>query len=505
MTGIKKYLGTICPVLLLVVIVMSPVNITAQDPPDIPDLIRVTVDHSDNGILIQWNPSSDTDIRFYHLYKMNAHNSFEKLFSFSSNIFQFKHMTSGLKNLAYSVTAEDSTGNESLFGQNVHRAVDLSVEFDLCAQSNNLQWTSYEGWEGKISGYKVFGAVSGDALQLLKFVQSSTTSYTHTEVDIDTSYNYYIETVHTSGIISLSAIDTVDTHYPEAPSYLIIDHVTVVDQSTVELQFSADITGPVNSFRVLRRSNPDTPFTEVETRWNMSESTQVVQDQFPTGSISYQYMVQSVFQPAECTTPLVVSESNRGNSILLVNELNGQVVTLSWTPYETYKPGLAGYTIQRRSSGDEFFDLETVGPVTTQWQEHIQSVVNGFQPGEVQYRVIALGNPNEEGIVEHSFSNITTAVVETHIQVPSAFTPGSNDMNFEFKPQMDFAPREYVMMVLDRGGRKMFETTDPGEGWDGRFRDGEFVNEAVYVYYIQYTDYTGLLRTFTGNVTVLYP
>ena len=78
-------------------------------------------------------------------------------------------------------------------------------------------------------------------------------------------------------------------------------------------------------------------------------------------------------------------------------------------------------------------------------------------------------------------------------------------MNFEFKPQMDFAPEKYVMMVMDRGGRKMFETSDPGEGWDGRFQGGEFVNEAVYIYYIQYTDYTGLFRTFTGNVTVLYP
>jgi hypothetical protein len=78
-------------------------------------------------------------------------------------------------------------------------------------------------------------------------------------------------------------------------------------------------------------------------------------------------------------------------------------------------------------------------------------------------------------------------------------------MNFEFKPLMDFAPKDYIMIVVDRGGRKMFETTDPGEGWDGRFKGGDFANEAVYVYYIQYTDYTGLFKTFTGNVTVLYP
>jgi gliding motility-associated-like protein len=70
---------------------------------------------------------------------------------------------------------------------------------------------------------------------------------------------------------------------------------------------------------------------------------------------------------------------------------------------------------------------------------------------------------------------------------------------------MDFAPREYVLIVMDRGGRKLFETTNPEEGWDGTYMGGDFVNEAVYVYYIQYTDNTGLFRTYSGNVTVLYP
>ena len=60
-------------------------------------------------------------------------------------------------------------------------------------------------------------------------------------------------------------------------------------------------------------------------------------------------------------------------------------------------------------------------------------------------------------------------------------------------------------MVLDRAGRRVFETTQADQGWDGRYQNGEFVNEGVYVYYIQYTDHTGLARTLTGNVTVLYP
>jgi gliding motility-associated-like protein len=119
--------------------------------------------------------------------------------------------------------------------------------------------------------------------------------------------------------------------------------------------------------------------------------------------------------------------------------------------------------------------------------------------------VLAVEYQSGSGDPGISYSNIISVTVETNMQVPSAFTPGSNDMNFEFKPLIDFAPKDYIMIIMDRGGRKMFETTNPGEGWDGRFQNGEFVNEGVYVYYIQFTDYTGRFKSFTGNVAALYP
>jgi gliding motility-associated-like protein len=504
MLGKGTYLKAISKTLLLVLILLLHMGVQAQLP-DIPDLIRVTVDHSDNGVLIEWEASTSQGIMSYYIYE-KVGDIFTWLDSVPANTFQYKDLSLGKGSLPYAVTAIDSSLNESLFGQNYQRIVYLSTEFDLCTQSNILQWSDYEGWEGNISGYRVYGGIAGSPLQELDLLPATTNSYSHSGLDPNTDYVYYIETTHTpTGNISLSALDTVNTVYPEAPSYLILDHVNVVDEASVELQFTADISGQVSGFRIMRRSNPGSAFLEVETLWDISGPTQVVQDQVATGSISYEYMIESLFQPAGCPTSIVMSVSNQGNNILLSNTLNDQIITLSWTPYEEYEPGLAGYLIQRRMGGGDFVDIETVGPFTNQWQETIQSLDNGYQAGEIQYRVIALSNPYNGGSVEQSISNLSTAVVETQMQVPNAFTPGSNDINAEFKPLMDFAPEEYLMIVVDRGGRKMFETTDPGEGWDGRFQGGSFVDEAVYVYYIQYTDYTGLFQTFTGNVTVLYP
>jgi gliding motility-associated-like protein len=509
MTGLRKY-GWI-GIGLVLGILLSPgvVPLFGQlELPDKPDLIRVTVNHSTNGVLIEWEASTDTTVDLYHIYRMN-NGTGTKIFSFSSETLHYEHMTSGMENLAYTVTAEDTldgtASRESLLEENEHRAVAIDLEFDPCEPSNTINWTGYVGWEGNISGYRIYGGVAGTEPQLLKFVHEKTRSYADKGILIDTTYIYYVEAVHTSGMTSLSPIDTITTRYPEAPEFLTVDYVSVVDRSTVELQFTADVEGAVNNFRVMKRSAGGSTFTEVETIWNAAQSTRVIQDRFPTVNTSYEYIVQSLYKPEGCQNPLVISESNPGTSMLLQGALVDQMASLSWTPYKTYPGGLSGYVIQRKSGVGEFVDLQSVGAETTSWREPVESVINGFQPGNLQYKVLAIGNDTGSDGPHISVSNNVNIAVETHLKVPSAFTPGSNDMNFEFKPIIDFAPRDYTLIIYDRVGRKLFETEDPGEGWDGSFGSGDFVMEGVYVYFIQYTDYTGLFRTISGNVTVIHP
>jgi len=505
MTGSQKYGRILRSVILLIFSIMCPLTGSAQeDLPDKPDMIRVTVDHVDNGVLIQWEASTNNDIEWYHIYNV-INRTGHKIATVTSNVLDYKYMGGGVENLAYTITAEDTIGNESLLEDNEHRAVIATTKFNPCAPDNIITWTGYEGWENNISGYRIYGGPSGEEMKLLEFVHYATRSFTHKEVTFNTTYTYYVETVNISGLTSLSPIDTIKTIYPKAPGFLTMDYVSVVDRSTIELQFSADIDAEVNDFRVMRRSNSDTPFIEIQSLYNETNQTSVIRDQIQTSVTNYEYIVQSVYQPEECISPLVISESNPGTSILLKDSLQDQITTLTWTPYETYESGLSGYIIQRKSGTGEFYDIESVGPGTTLWSESVQSVINGFQPGDLQYKVLAVSNHDGQGDPSLSASNIVSVSVETELKVPSAFTPGSNDMNFEFKPVIDFAPKKYILIIYDRAGRKLFETVDPGEGWDGRFRNGEFVNEGVYVYYIQFTDYTGLFNSITGNVTVLYP
>jgi len=489
-------------VLLIIIFASFQHTIIAQgELPDIPDIIRVTVDHSDGGHLIQWEPSSDPDIANYRIYIRNDL-VFQLLVTAPPDTYEYKYLGAGIRNPAFAVTALDSSGNESLFEQNVHRAVGTSVQFDPCIPANVISWEPYEGWEGNISAYEIYGRSEGGTFDMLGFVSPSSLTFTDESISTGNNYLYFVTAVNINGTTSLSAIGAISSNYPAPPSFISLDYVTVIGPSQVEISISTDLSGEINDFRIMKRSNPGTPFIEVMTITDATQSTLVVTDDIPTSAESFEYMVQSLYTPPSCSEPIILSQSNPGNNVLLNYEVTDQTISLNWTPYEAFESGLSGYTIQRSGVDGEFFDIQTVGSGTTSWQETIESVINGYQTGELRYKVVAHESMAGSG---ESHSNIVSVHVVTNLQVPNAFTPGSNDMNFEFKPRFDFAPRDYLMIVLDRGGRKLFETSDPGEGWDGRFRQGEFVTEGVYVYFIQYTDYTGLFRTYTGNVTVLYP
>ncbi len=495
-------------VLLISGLLLLSAQIKAQgDRPDIPDMIRVTVVHENDGVLIEWEASTDTTVDLYQMYRMNEGTG-TPIFTFSSKTLHFLHETSGLENLAYTVTAIDtldgSGSRESLLGDNEHRAVELDLEFEPCEPANIINWSGYVGWEGKTSGYRIYGGLKGEEMQMLKFVHPNTRSFKHQGVAYGSTYNYYIETVHTSGITSHSPIEEIQTVFPEGPALLRMDEVSVLDKTSIQLRFTADVEGPVNNFRIMRRSNTDSPYAEVHTIWNSTEAEMTFKDAVPTRTNSYQYLVQSIYQPDGCSKPITISESNPGSSIFLQSSLEAQHVILSWNPYETYTTGLSGYRIQRKNGSGEFIEVASTGPESTGWQETIGSLVNGYQTGEIYYRIIAEGNQVEGSDPGVSYSNVVSVAMETSIQVPNAFTPGKST-NYLFKPLIDFAPEKFVMIIYDRGGRKLFETTHADEGWDGSYGGGGYAMEGVYVYFIQYTDYTGLSKTLSGNVSVIYP
>ncbi|MBN2699583.1 MAG: gliding motility-associated C-terminal domain-containing protein [Bacteroidales bacterium] len=484
--------------------------LTAQDLPDKPEIQRVTIDTSYHGqgyrVFVEWLPSTSPDVSHYILYKETPNLDFIKIDSVLFNVTGYIHVLPEPENLSYSVTAKDSSGNESLLTPGVHRAVHLKAEFDECYMRNLLSWSPYEGWDNNLSVYRIYVAEEVGPFAFLDIAKPSEIQYQHRNIEGNRSYRYLIEAVRTQdNLVSHSNIDLVETLLPEIPAYLQIDYVDVIDEASVNISVTADPESEITAFQLLRSTQFDADFLIKNTFENDYHSTFSISDHVATSGNPYFYRVDAIYQPDGCPVSRVVRSSNIGSTILLSGEENNNNVSLSWTPYRDFPGGLAGYEVSRKIEG-EYVDIEYTGPGTTQFNENISSILDGPQPGEIKYRIKAIGSPNAhdpEGGESHS--NEISIELETRFYMPNAFTPNGDGRNERFGPVIDFAPESFLMIIYDRAGRKLFETEDPYEGWDGRFKGGGRVIEGVYVYHVQFTEYGGRMQTQTGTVTVIYP
>ena len=92
------------------------------------------------------------------------------------------------------------------------------------------------------------------------------------------------------------------------------------------------------------------------------------------------------------------------------------------------------------------------------------------------------------------------------LYIPNAFTPGQMDgVNDVFMVSgIDFY--DFHMMIFNRWGQKIYDTTDPTKGWDGKY-GGQPCEKGVYVYKIEATPVHGptrsLPKSYVGHVTLV--
>lgn len=90
-----------------------------------------------------------------------------------------------------------------------------------------------------------------------------------------------------------------------------------------------------------------------------------------------------------------------------------------------------------------------------------------------------------------------------NIHLPNAFIPGSTNSTTN---HFGILNKEIVKLdyfrIFDRWGNKVFETSDPTQGWDG-MENGTYAQVGVYVWEIQGYCTTGKRFTRSGNVSLL--
>lgn len=87
--------------------------------------------------------------------------------------------------------------------------------------------------------------------------------------------------------------------------------------------------------------------------------------------------------------------------------------------------------------------------------------------------------------------------------VPNAFSPNNDGHNdLLVLNGWDKCVSDFSLVIFDRWGEKVYETTNPANSWDGKYK-GKILDPAVFVYYIDAKSNSGEKVTKKGNISLI--
>ncbi|MCE2789573.1 MAG: gliding motility-associated C-terminal domain-containing protein [Saprospiraceae bacterium] len=90
---------------------------------------------------------------------------------------------------------------------------------------------------------------------------------------------------------------------------------------------------------------------------------------------------------------------------------------------------------------------------------------------------------------------------ESDVFIPNAFSPNGDGVNDIFRVRSNFI-EEMQLIIYNRWGQEVFNTTTLNDGWDGSFRGEELAPDA-FAYYLKVLCVNGVEYSKIGNVTLV--
>ncbi len=106
------------------------------------------------------------------------------------------------------------------------------------------------------------------------------------------------------------------------------------------------------------------------------------------------------------------------------------------------------------------------------------------------------------GNEERDSSRICITISESKLLMPNAFTPNGDTHNDVYKAKEYQSIVEFHAYIFNRWGQKLFEWTNPAEGWDGNY-NGSPVKEGVYFVVVKARGADGIVYNIRKDVNLL--
>lgn len=118
-----------------------------------------------------------------------------------------------------------------------------------------------------------------------------------------------------------------------------------------------------------------------------------------------------------------------------------------------------------------------------------------------KYKVV-LNVASENNVCSQSPAPIEFEISESSLEIPNFFSPGTSPgYNDEFKVKYKSLVK-FKATIFNRWGNKIYEWTDPEQGWDGKY-NGKYVSPGVYFYVIDATGSEGKRYKKGGDINIV--
>jgi len=471
-------------------------------PPDLLLLDSVSVNPVTIKAILGWQPSTSPDAVKYYIYRKDGTGAWFIRDSVDVPATSYIDLTSVPQTASetYCIAAVDSCKKLSPMSPE-HRTIYLSPPFiNACADRVSLQWTSYINFtDPGLQGYRIMVSENGGPFALLADLPASVLSYEHTGLVNGSNYCYIIRAYDSlNQKTSSSNQRCVVVTKPNQPKFVFLRYATVENDSYVRLGFFVDSTAYITKYKILRSVDglnydtiavlpPDNPYSNV----TYDDNSASVHEK------SYYY---KIVVSDSCALDMLTS--NVGRTIYLEGTVPEYLLNnIYWNLYENRVP--QAYNVRREVDEYEpYLNVASLVSNETFYTDNVESYTESG--GRFRYTIEAqLYDVYDSTYIfaDKVYSNEVILLQPPRLYVPNAFTP--EGLNSIFKPVGVYTEKDgYQMIIYDRWGRKIFETTDYDLGWDGKF-EGKKCALGVYTYYIKITNAFNKTFIKRGIVTLL--
>lgn len=475
-----------------------------DEPPEMPVLDSVSVNPSNNNVLMGWQASTSADVEAYIVYSVSGNDTMA-IDTVPMSQLQAALIGLGPQNspLSFAVSALDECNEESPLSA-VHTTMHLEFELLGCLGKAELRWNAYnaipqagliyEVWSSRNSGtYLLAGTVNAGVGQL---------NFSLGNLLQDQNYCVFIRVRNPSGSFSsTSNLICFTAEVQDLPDFTYLRRATVLDNGSVYTRCLIDTASDIAFFRVVRSAWPGGLMDSLDFQPLPPGQNQVefIDQAVNTSENSYQYTYLLI---DKCNNPSGVS--NPGRTILLRGIAgDGFVNRLSWNTYGEWDAGVMDYTLYRSMDEGLTFTPWFNSESDTSYADRVIKALDTTL--RICYRVRAVELPgNSFNVRDTSWSNVVCLQQKSTIYIPNAFIPQGAGPNISFKPQglYEQLATNHTFSIYNRWGEEIFTTTDPKKAWDGRYQSA-YVPSGVYVYRVKFELPDGSRYDKRGAVMVI--